>query len=903
MFRASILLMWLTVFLHGQSPTGELRIEVDDQSGAGMKVSGKLENSAAGFHRNFQTDNRGRFVLSNLPAGTYVLQVTKAGFAPQSVSVEVQAGAPVERSLTMTLAGASFEMNVAAATPLTGTDLPLDQIPAPVQTATGRDLESSGAPDFSSFLNRRAGSVNINENQGNPFQPDVNYRGYTASPLLGTPEGISIYMDGVRQNQPFGDVVAWDLIPRQAIDEATLIPGSNPIFGLNTLGGAISLQTKNGHSQPGTSIEATGGMYGRRGVELEHGGSNAKGLSWYFAGNLFHDDGWREASPSDVRQVFVKGGWQNQKTSIELSAGYADNQLTGNGLQEMRFLAKDYSSVYSVPDIGHNRSPYVNLKASHAFSDKLTVTGNAYFRYIRGDTYNANLNSNSFDEQVYTLSAADQAALKAAGYTGYPTGPQNASTMPFPYWRCIAQALQLADPSSRCDGAIFSTWSKQNNYGLSQQLTWVTAPQHRRNQFTAGWAFDRSSLTFQQSVQFAYLNPDGTTFTPVNAYADGSTSSGGVPVDSRVDLHGAPQTVSVYATDTYAVASKWSLTASARYNRTSIDNRDRLPTAPGVRGSLDGNYIYNRVDPAIGFTYNPTAAINVYGSYSEGSRAPTSIELGCSDPQNPCNLPNALVGDPPLKQVVTRTVEAGVRGSFEGRAHWSAGWFRGENHDDILFVASVQTGNGYFKNFGKTLREGAEVSVNSRIRHVTLGGNYTFVRATYQSSETVLGASNSENDAGSGLQGNIEISPGDRIPLIPHHIFKSYADWQATSRLLLDIDFLAVSRSFARGNENNMSQPDGVYYLGPGTSPGYGVVNLGVRYQLHRKLQLFAQIDNLLNHHYYTAAQLGTTPFTNSGTLLMRPFPPVDGNYPLVNSTFYAPGAPFMVWGGMRFTF
>ena len=87
-------------------------------------------------------------------------------------------------------------------------------MPAPVQTATDRDIEHSGALDLSDFLNRRLNGVHVNEMQGNPFQPDVNYRGYTASPLLGTPQGLSVYMDGVRLNQPFGDVVSWDLIPR-----------------------------------------------------------------------------------------------------------------------------------------------------------------------------------------------------------------------------------------------------------------------------------------------------------------------------------------------------------------------------------------------------------------------------------------------------------------------------------------------------------------------------------------------------------------------------------------------------------------------------------------------------------------------------------------------------------------
>ena len=194
----------------------------------------------------------------------------------------------------------------------------------------------------------------------------------------------------------------------------------------------------------------------------------------------------------------------------------------------------------------------------------------------------------------------------------------------------------------------------------------------------------------------------------------------------------------------------------------------------------------------------------------------------------------------------------------------------------------------------------------SPLRHPSLGGNYTFLRATYQSLETVDGSSNSTNDsasAGAGFDGVIRIQPGDRIPLLPQHMLKASADVQATRKLSMDLDFVAVSSSYARGNENNLSRSDGIYYLGPGTSPGYGVVNAGVHYQLHQRLQLFAQIDNLLDHHYYTAAQLGPTGFTNQGTFVARPLPAVDGNYPVVHATFFAPGAPFGIWGEIRFKF
>ncbi len=892
-------LLFAALAVKAQTQDGSLRLEVRDPSGHGMKASGRLHNLSAGSEQPFETDRLGKYSFNSLQPGHYRVEIAKSGFATQSVALELESGVPVARVFTMALAPVASKIDVIAPTPLPGTDLPIDDIPAPVQTASARDIAQSGALELSDFLNRRLQGVHINENQGNPFQPDVNYRGYTASPLLGTPEGISVYLDGVRQNQPFGDIVAWDLIPKIAISEMALMPGSNPLFGLNTLGGAISIQTKDGYSQPGGTLQLSGGSFGRRAGEFEYGGSNARGFNWYTAGNLFREDGWRQFSPSEVRQAFGKLGWANGKTSVGLSFGYADNWLTGNGLQDTRFLARDYNSVYSIPDITWNRSPSVILNVRHTLTNNLTLSGNAYFRYIRADTTNGDINNDSFDQSLYNLSAADIRALNAAGYRGFPT-TGNYLTQPFPYWRCIAQGLEKDDPSEKCTGLLTNTYDKQNNYGISAQASWLLS----RNHFTAGGVWDRSSISFQQGSQFGYLNPDALTITPINSFADGSTTQDGVPVDTRVNLHGTTNTFSFYASDTVNVSKSLSLTLSGRYNRTSVDNRDRLPTdLSGARGSLNGQYVFARFNPAIGLTYSPFRFASAYVSYSEASRAPTAVELGCADPAEPCNLPNALVSDPPLAQVVTRTVEAGMRSTGESRIRWNVGWFRAENSHDLLFVASPQTGFGYFTNFGKTRRNGAQVDVSTRIRQFTFGGNYTFLNATYQSAQLVNGGSNSSNDEGAGFAGTISIVPGDRIPLIPSNLMKAYTEYQPTRHIVLDLDFLATGRSFARGNENNQSQPDGVYYLGPGFSPGYGVVNLGGHYQVTKLVQFFVQINNLLDHRYYTAAQLGPTPYNNAGNFIARPFSAVGGDYPIRNTTYFAPGAPIGIWGGIRFSF
>ena len=464
-----------------------------------------------------------------------------------------------------------------------------------------------------------------------------------------------------------------------------------------------------------------------------------------------------------------------------------------------------------------------------------------------------------------------------------------------------ANSLLRDEPAEKCNGLINRSRTEQHSYGASGQLTWFGLLRGQRNQFIAGAVYDRGIVDFRQSTQLGYLNPDRSV-TGVDSFGDGVTGGDvdGEPYDTRVNLRGLIHTGSVFATNTLSLGNAWNITLSGRYNRTTIDNSDRI-TPGGGPGSLDGYHTFHRFNPAVGVTFQPVRYLNTYVSYSEGNRAPTSVELGCADPQEPCKLPNAMAGDPPLEQVVTRTFEAGLRGGEEGRTRWNVGWFRSENRNDILFVSSEQTGFGYFKNFGKTRREGLEAEVSARIWRFNLGGGYTFLNATYQSEEQVNGESNSSSDASApGLEGLIEIEPGARIPLIPRHLLKAFADLQATSKLSVNFEVVGSSSAFARGNENNEHEPDGTYYIGPGTSPGYAVVNVAARYEINRRFELFVRINNLFNKRYFTAAQLGSTGFTAEGNFIARPFAPVDGEFPLQHATFYAPGAPLGAWGGIR---
>ncbi|MEJ8850699.1 TonB-dependent receptor [Variovorax rhizosphaerae] len=801
-------------------------------------------------------------------------------------------------------------VTVVSPTPLPGLDVPRDQVPSNVQTGTGADMERLHSPDLSNYLSRAVGGVTVNETQGNPFQPDVNYRGFTASPLLGTPQGLSVYMDGVRLNQPFGDVVSWDLIPRSAISTIALMPGSNPLFGLNTLGGALAIQTKDGLRNPGTSVQLMGGSWGRIAGEFETGGSSKdSGWNWFVTGNRFHEKGWRVESPSDVSQLFAKVGRTTRDGSVYLSLGLADNDLTGNGVQELGALQRDWKSVRTIPDNTKNRMGSLNLAVTQALNNTWTASGNIYYRDIKTRTFNGDANDEAFDQSVYQPSADERAALAAAGFTGYPTSGANARNTPFPFWRCIANGLLNSEPNEKCNGLINRTETKQKNYGIAGQLSADAKTGDIGHQFVVGAAYDTSRVRFGQSTQFGFINPN-RSITPIfgpGAFADGTQDSEDA-FDARVDLKSRSSTSSVYVADTIEFNPKTHLTLSGRYNYTKVENRDGI-TPGGGPGSLDGNHTFNRFNPAIGLTFAPSEAVTIYAGVNQGSRAPTAIELGCADPASPCKLPNSFAGDPPLKQVVTTTFEAGLRGIVSQKVAWNFGVFRSDNKDDLLFVSDDSSGFGYFKNFGKTRRQGIEMGLSAKAMNgLTLGGNLMLLDATYRSEEVVGGSGNSTNDqalAGfPGTEGTIAIRSGDRIPMLPRQVLKLYADYEPTAQWRIGMDMVASSGANLRGNENGLHTPDGVYYTGPGKSAGYAVFNLGVDYKPRPGLKFFVQVSNLFNRKYTTGGQLGANGFTNAGTYIARGLPQnANGDYPVSQGSLMSPGSPRAAWVGVRYTF
>lgn len=782
--------------------------------------------------------------------------------------------------------------------PLPSLGVPRDSIAAPVQSLTADDLSRTQSLGLADYLNRQVAGIYINEIQNNPLQPDINYRGFTASPLLGTPQGLSLYVDGVRMNQPFGDVVSWDLIPTNAIASTQLMPGTNPVFGLNTLGGALSVQTKNGRDNPGGAVQTTLGSYGRKIGEAEYGGSQGQ-WDWFVAGTYFEEDGWRDHSDSDAQNLFGKLGWRGESTDLKLTYSFADTDLNGNGMVPKSFLRRDYDSVYTHPDNTQNTSNFVNLQWDHDFSDNVTFSGNTYYRHIKTDTFNGDINDESMPEGIGN---PGQNILLTGG--PYTTAANLAA--------CIAQFSPGGEPGEKCTGMINRTNTVQSNAGVFSQVSVRNELFGKDNTFAVGGGFDYSQVRFRQSAEYGALTADrGIVGTGVFAEAGNAFNLDGDLDDRAVKLKGNTRTWSLYGSDTLTLSEGLNLTLAGRYNHVSVRNTDQLThyelngnalsNVIDENASLSGNHSFSRFNPAIGLTFSPTQSLTTYVGYSEGSRAPTTIELGCANPESPCRLPNSMAGDPPLDQVVTKTWEAGLRGVIGTNVQWNAGVFSSRNIDDIMFVSSSTSGSGYFDNFGETRRRGIETGIAGVWGDWALGANYTFIDATYQSDKTFLGEANSSAD-----NGNISVKSGDRIPMIPRNILKLSANYSVTEQFNIGADAISVSGSYARGNENNDHQSGGLYY-GSGKIGGYTVFNLNTAYQITPDWRVFARVNNLFDREYATAGMLGANPFDASGVMRTDG---AAGNGTVngrrsnaVGETFVAPGAPRTAWIGVRYEF
>jgi outer membrane receptor protein involved in Fe transport len=794
-----------------------------------------------------------RYALSaghglRLLAGAFGLALLPAAAAtPESGPVpELQPQPPVAR------------VEVVGVVPFAAGGADLRLLPYGVQTLERAALRDAGGGNLVDNMARRLHGVNVNEISGSPFQADLTYRGFRASPILGTGQGLSVYLDGVRVNEPFGDVVNWDMLPEAALARLSLVPGSNPLYGLNTLGGAIALETRSGLDDPGAELALTLGEHGRRRTDLAYGVRGPDGWHAFAAATLFEEDGWRAHSDGRLGNLFMKAGREGERTDWQFTLLGGRSRLLGNGLvpgyrdedgeRLPGLYDTDRRAVYSFPDRTRNRLLQAALRLNHRFDAATELTASAYLRNSRRDTVGGDVG----DEY------ADYVEDCAAGFLA-DGSPVDAGACGLT--RAQAQALHPA--------SLNTTSTRQRGRGASIDL----ARRYGGHRFNLGATWDGSHVGFAQFEQAAFFTPErGVVADPDDEREPASS------------VDGTARAAGVYAAATLALAQSTHLTASMRYNHARVGNT--LTTEDGPKAPEA--FTYRRLNPAIGFTHE-RGPLTWFANIAQSNRVPTVIELGCADPDEPCRLPVGLQSDPYLKQVVSRTMEAGLRGG-QGRSGFNATLYRTVNRDDILFSRAGASRAGYFSNFDRTRHQGADLGAHGQWGLLRASIDYSYLRATYDAAGTLFTGART-----------VTVGRGTPIAGLPRHTVKLGLDWDLQPGLVLGADLQALSHAPVQGNEDGLiaDAAEGEEARRADWSVrGYALVNLHARWRFLPGWELFARVNNVFDRRYESFGALATDMFPD-GQLLQ----PLAGAVTPAQARFVAPGAPRTFNAGVRYRF
>jgi iron complex outermembrane receptor protein len=755
------------------------------------------------------------------------------------------------------------EVLVIGSTPLPGAEIDIDKFPGNVQVLSASDLARQGSPNLTGTLNANLSSVSVNDDLADPFQPDILYRGFEASPVLGTPQGLAVYQNGVRINEAFGDTVNWDLFPDVAVDQVELV-SSSPLYGLNALGGAISVSMKNGFTYQGADLEVSGGSYGQHSVVAQFG-MNSGPFALYVAGRALNWDGWRQFSDDRIRTLYAALSYHTDSTVIDFGYTRAQNALEGQGPTPLQTLAVSRELVFTGPQNNINDLNFFTLNGTLRFSKTWSLQGSAYYRQFSQSVSNGNTTDYMACENIPGI------LCQPDGVT--PLTNQQGQNLP-----------DISNGGSTIIGENdyeqIDAWGR----GAALQVTNSDALFGIANQFSLGATIDYASTSFFTGTQIGVINAQ-LIVLPSNLIVYTPQSSPGAIANgdpTPVSVDSVNKNLSGYLTDTLNVTADLAVTGSARYNIAHVDLYDQLGS------NLDGYNRFVHFNPALGATYKVIPEMTVYGGWSTNTRTPTASEIECSDPLTPCLLPTNLAGDPPnLRQVVAQTFELGARGKFaaspgsDADLTWNLSAFRTQLHDDIYGIAT-SVSQGFFQNIGDTRRQGLEAGLAYHAPRWSAFVNYSLVEATFRSAFVVPSPSNPFQD----VNGDIQIEPGDHLPGIPEHRVKIGADFRIIASWSVGATARYVSSFYYVGDESNQLAP----------IPGYTVVDLHSTFRPTPHLEFFASITNLFNYKY------GTWGILSDPTGINAPGIPPNAvtNGPGVDNRFLSPAPPLEAFIGAR---
>ena len=735
------------------------------------------------------------------------------------------------------------EIEVVGTSLLPGLEIEKEKLPYEVRSLQSENLGNETSLGIADVMNQYIPGVFTNEVQGSPYQGDVTYRGFRASSILGAAQGLSVYIDGIRINEPFGDVVNWDMIPEFALDNISLIPGSNPMYGLNTLGGALSLTTKSGLSHPGKVARVSFGSFSRKKLDISLAGkfSAGSGGDYFISASHFDESGWRDYSDGKISNIFGKANKNTDFGSVGIMTYFGDSDLLGNGLlpstnfgvgddvgeiRESGLYEARRQAVYSHPDQTKNEVGLISLNFQNYLDDDTQLNGLIYHRYGRQKRLGGDVEAEfESDENEWEF-----------------------------------------------EGEFNNSKTRQNSSGFGLNFSKILD----NHQITTGVTFDQSSVSYHATE---------TEDCEVNSIRKVICDDDSETEDSA-KVSGKSKTYSLFASDTTEVSGGIFVTGSLRYNHSKVENTLSTP-AEGIEELVaqpKESFNYSKLNPALGISAKLDNGLNLFANASQGNRVPTVIELGCADKDNPCLLPTGLQADPFLEQVISRTYEIGARGRI-GQGFGIISIYNTDNKDDIIFVSTdVNSGQGFFTNFGKTRNQGVDLQIVQKFNHIKITGNYSYLEATYEESGLLFG------------ERSVQALPGMRIPGIPENVFRLGVDWTPQDDLKIGLTFIATSDLITQGNEDGQIGGDDDVITRDASVDGYQLVNLNMRYERSENLTIFARVTNLFDEKYETYGAMAESVFNKNGNFVG------DDEGPTVNR-FVAPGAPRGVFVGLNYKF
>jgi len=750
------------------------------------------------------------------------------------------------------------EIVVVGVTPVPGFKLDKDKVPGNIQTLRSSDLTRNGAASVLGALDQQVSGVNFNDTLADPFQPEVLFRGFEASPVLGTPQGMAVYQNGVRVNEAFGDTVNWDLIPDIAIDRIDVLNATS-VFGLNALGGAMTVTMKNGFTYQGFDATVSGGSFNQRQAQAEYGVNDGT-LGAYVALNGLKEGGWRHFAQDRVKQYYLDLSFHADPVTSDLSYSRANNRLFGQGAAPVQSLAISPENVFTGPQNNIDNVDMITLNTAYNFTPTLALSNVVYFRNYRQTVANG-------DDSNYAAcdDAVGPGLLCDGDYVLTDTAGQNIPDITNGGATIIGQNDYEAIHSQTWGGSLqFSSTEKLLGHG---------------NSFAIGATVDTSSTHFFSGTWPGVIDASLTVLPSPYFVA---TPEGVDSTATPVILNANNKYYGMYLTDTFDVVEALSVTVNGRYNIAKVDLADRNGDA------LNGNNRFTHFDPSAGVTYKVIPALTVYGSYAINNRTPTASELECANPAAPCLLPTNLASDPPLNQVVSKTAEVGARGTLSyaslGKFGWDLSIYRTNSENDIYGI-STTIASGFFQNVGSTRREGGDLDLTYQMGRMSAYLQYSYLKATFRSAFLEPSPANPFQDA----NGNIQVNVGDELPLIPKSRVKLGADVKVLPRWSVGGTLSCIGPSFYRGDEANLN-PE---------LPGYTVASMRTSYQVSRHLQIFANIQNVFDRRYSTYGILGDP------TGVGAPGVPAGGELgdPDVDPRFQSPAMPRAYFGGVKISF